>query len=172
MGNDAGEKWRTTTIEMLSEHILLEIFDFYRLVEMDSKEFAQMIWPWRRSSPWPWHRLAHVCRKWRQVISISPCRLDLLDCRRFNVFIGRQFSVFHKQQLLWIAVRFDTGRKTKLISRNIMVAFHRPDRLREISLNVPSSIIGPIIELIQYKNHVRHERAFGLQSMMLRDYRY
>jgi hypothetical protein len=30
-----------------------------------------------------------------------------------------------------------------------MVAFRRPDRLREISLNVPSSIIGPIVEVIQ-----------------------
>ena len=28
---DAGEKWRRTLIEMLSEDILSEIFDFYRL---------------------------------------------------------------------------------------------------------------------------------------------
>jgi hypothetical protein len=30
-----------------------------------------------------------------------------------------------------------------------MIAFRRPDRLREISLNVPSSIIGPIVEVTQ-----------------------
>jgi len=36
-----------------------------------------------------------------------------------------------------------------LIPRNIMIAFRPPDRLREISLNVPSSVIGPIVELIQ-----------------------
>ena len=31
---DAGEKWRRTLIEMLSDDILLEILDFYRLDAM------------------------------------------------------------------------------------------------------------------------------------------
>ena len=31
---DAGEKWRRTLSEMLSDNILLEIFDFYRLDAM------------------------------------------------------------------------------------------------------------------------------------------
>ena len=52
---------------MLSEDTLLEIFDFYRLGTMKQS----------REHPWEWHRLAHVCRKWRHVISMSPRRLDL-----------------------------------------------------------------------------------------------
>jgi hypothetical protein len=105
-----------------------------------------MIWPWRRSSPWPWHRLAHVFRKWRHVISISPCRLGLWILCKFGAPIG---NILRSRPTLSIAVRFNTSRKTKLIPRNIMIAFRRPDRLREISLYMPSSIIGPIVEVIQ-----------------------
>ena len=48
---------------MLPDDVLLDIFDFCR---MDSG-----------CDPWIWHTLVHVCRRWRQLIFISPRRLDL-----------------------------------------------------------------------------------------------
>ncbi|KAH9164285.1 hypothetical protein EDB89DRAFT_440551 [Lactarius sanguifluus] len=60
-----------TTIDMLPDDVLLDIFDFCRVDEA--------YYPWTLR----WARLAHVCRKWRQVIFASPRRLRLqLGCAR------------------------------------------------------------------------------------------
>lgn len=53
-------------IETLPDEILLEIFDFHRLATLDNS-----------SDLWKWHRLAHVCKRWRNLIFQSPRRLDL-----------------------------------------------------------------------------------------------
>ena len=53
-------------IEMLPDEILLEIFDCHRLATLDDS-----------SDLWKWHRLAHVCQRWRNLIFESPRRLDL-----------------------------------------------------------------------------------------------
>jgi len=67
--------WRgigRTTIDDIPDNILLDIFDFYRIFP----NFPQNVY-----SLWEWHILAHVCRKWRQVLFASPRRLDLqLHC--------------------------------------------------------------------------------------------
>ncbi|KAH9171746.1 hypothetical protein EDB89DRAFT_1069638 [Lactarius sanguifluus] len=55
-----------TTIAMLPDDVLLEIFDFYR---KDHK--------YTLSLGWKWHLLAHVCQTWRQIVFASPYRLDL-----------------------------------------------------------------------------------------------
>ncbi|KAH9056310.1 hypothetical protein EDB87DRAFT_1260555 [Lactarius vividus] len=56
-----------TTISMLTDNVLVEIFDFCR------KDHDQC-----PSSPvWKWHILVHVCRRWRQITFASPRRLNL-----------------------------------------------------------------------------------------------
>ena len=60
-----GESYRrATTIHILSDDVLLGIFDSYRKV-------------WNCDITWPWHLLLHVCRRWRQVIFTSPHHLKL-----------------------------------------------------------------------------------------------
>ena len=57
------------TIHMLSDDVLLYIFDLYRQGsrEVDDK--------------WPWRILVHVCQRWRYIIFAWPHHLDLqLDC--------------------------------------------------------------------------------------------
>lgn len=53
-------------IEMLPDEILLEIFDCHRQATLDNS-----------SNLWKWHRLAHVCQRWRILVFESPRRLDL-----------------------------------------------------------------------------------------------
>ena len=48
---------------ILTDYVLLEIFDFYRHTHDDTL--------------WEWHVLVHVCRRWRQIVFESPCRFDL-----------------------------------------------------------------------------------------------
>jgi hypothetical protein len=68
-----GKNLRHTTIDDLPEEILLEVFDFYRLEAVERS---------RGGRPWKWHRLAHVCQRWRYVVSISPRRLRLqIPCK-------------------------------------------------------------------------------------------
>jgi hypothetical protein len=56
---------------MLPDNVLLEIFDFYRIADVQSL----------RGRPWRWHKLVHTCRSWREVVFASPRRLDLqLSC--------------------------------------------------------------------------------------------
>src|SRR6266567_1399514 len=57
---------------MLSDDVLLEIFDFY--VNEDMGENLKSI---KKRRIEEWITLAHVCRRWRSVVFQSPHRLDL-----------------------------------------------------------------------------------------------
>ncbi|KAH9985557.1 hypothetical protein BJV77DRAFT_1152763, partial [Russula vinacea] len=61
------------TISMLPEDVLLPIFHFDRLAYLDEEGDA---FPAFRVF-WRWHRLVHVCQRWRSVIFGSPHFLDL-----------------------------------------------------------------------------------------------
>jgi hypothetical protein len=128
------EKWRR--IEVLSEDTLLEIFDFYRLDAMKQS----------RGGPWKWHRLAHVCRKWRHVISTSSRRLDLRVLCKSGAPVE---SILGSWPILPLVVNFKDFQKSDLLPRNIVVALRHPDRLCKIDLQVTSSMAGSIVEAIQ-----------------------
>ncbi|KAH9980530.1 hypothetical protein BJV74DRAFT_102136 [Russula compacta] len=127
--------YRHTTIEMLPEDILLEIFDFYRLDAVTRSG----------GRPWKWHRLAHVCQKWRSVIFMSPRRLGL------RILCKSKAPMEHIMDFwptLPLVVRYKNPKPSSL-NKNIVAALRRPNRVCEIDLNVTSVTIGPIVELIQ-----------------------
>ena len=96
--------------------------------------------------PWKWHRLAHVCQKWRHIISMSPRRLDLRITCENEAPIE---SILRSWPTLPLVVRIDASRKSNRLPRNVVVALRRPDRLCDINLDVTSSMAGPIVEAIQ-----------------------
>ena len=120
---------------MLSEDTLLEIFYFYRL---DATKQS-------RGRPWKWHRLAHVCRRWRYVITVSPRRLGLQILCKSGAAIGSTLDVW---PTLPLVVR-SKAPKSKSLPNNIIVALRRPDRVCEIDLTLSSSLIGSIVKVIQ-----------------------
>ena len=66
------------TINILPDDVLLLIFHFDRLIYLD--ELGGFYWA--QSVFWRWHRLIHVCRRWRSVVFGSPNFLGLrLVCR-------------------------------------------------------------------------------------------
>ena len=60
------------TISILPDDVLLLIFRFDRLVFLDGL-CPDPLW----DPPWRWHRLIHVCRRWRSLVFASPNYLDL-----------------------------------------------------------------------------------------------
>ena len=73
------------TINILPDEVLLDIFLFGRVTDLgplyrdDSAPYfgkRENVHQLRRHS-WRWHRLAHVCRRWRSIVFASPNALDL-----------------------------------------------------------------------------------------------
>ena len=58
-----------STIDILSDEVLLAIFGFIK----SSRTLLEV----RNNPVWEWHRLVHVCRRWRQIIFASQLHLDL-----------------------------------------------------------------------------------------------
>jgi hypothetical protein len=59
-----------TSIDMLPDDVLLEIFDFYVNEDLDDSEFFKK--PMEE-----WQTLVHVCQRWRRLVFGSPRRLKL-----------------------------------------------------------------------------------------------
>ena len=123
---------------MLPDDTLLEIFDFYRL--------DAMMQPRASGRPWKWHRLAHVCRRWRLIISVSPRRLDLQILCKSGSSIER---ILASWDILPLIVRFKGHPKTKSLPKNIATALCYPDRVREIDLGLTSTTVGSIVDAIK-----------------------
>jgi hypothetical protein len=132
-----GNNWRRT-IEILPDNILLEIFDFYRLNAMTRSE----------GRLWKWHRLAHVCQKWRYTIFTSPRRLDL----RILCDNRTPIEFLNLWPTLPLAVHFKTtweSSQSTLMPKNITVALRHLDRISQVELYVSSSMTIPLAKMIQ-----------------------
>ncbi|KAH9167917.1 hypothetical protein EDB89DRAFT_1994747 [Lactarius sanguifluus] len=129
----AGGKSRvhSSTIHTLPDEILLEIFDFCRT---DSSAGWTLVRPVLE-----WHRLAHVCRRWRQIVFSSPRRLDLQ-------LICTYRTPVRKNLRRWPAfpINIDYSPSGSLDSKslapydksNVIAALGHPDRVRRVRLTV------------------------------------
>jgi hypothetical protein len=57
---------RWVSVNILPDDVLLEIFDFYVILPEEYRDYVDA-----------WHKLVHVCQRWRYVVFNSPRRLDL-----------------------------------------------------------------------------------------------
>ena len=115
-----------------------------------------MVWS-RDGHRWDWLRLAHVCRRWRDVISISPHRLDLwilCTSKSGGVPIERILGSSSWSSVPLI-VRFKAStspprndQSLLLLPDNIAAALRCWDRICEIDLGVTRSMAGSIVEVI------------------------
>jgi F-box-like len=122
---------------MLPDDVLLEVFDFYRL------HAAQV----SRTRPWKWRYLAHVCRRWRYILSNSPRRLDLRIILKYRTHTSTK-SILDSWPALPIVIRYHCSRRQKSKTKrlnNVIESLHYPDRICEVDLVAPSSILGPLV---------------------------
>ena len=155
-----------TAIERLPEKILMEIFKFDRLA---STSLSQG----RPDLPWEWHRLVHVCQRWRYVILKSPHSLDLqlfctygtpvkddLDCWP-ALPIVMQYSQLSSTNPLPISAKDEDS---------IIAAFQYPHRICTIELAVTTALFeilttveqGPFLALERLELMTQAETGYIL----------
>ena len=116
-------------INSLPDNVLLDTFDLYRMNEVATSY----------SFPWKWHRLAHVCRTWRDIIFASSCRLKLeLLCTKGTPI---RKDLGHLPALP-LVIRFLSGSYDSSDEDNIIAALEHPNRVHDLKLRVSYSLLG------------------------------
>ena len=82
-GTDESYSSIATTICILTDDVLLEIFDHYRNICHDPS-----------LAVWKWHLLVHVCRRWRQIIFDSPRHLDIGILCTDKTPVSKNFNIW------------------------------------------------------------------------------
>ena len=116
------------TICTLPDDILLEIFDFY-LVPPTYNMFSQV--GRYGNAEDAWHKLVHVCRRWRHTVLVSPHRLNLqLLCRK-RTPVQNMLNVWPE---LPIVIRAETRTQGLQELKNIIAALEQHSRVCNIRL--------------------------------------
>ncbi|KAH9174789.1 hypothetical protein EDB89DRAFT_2241552 [Lactarius sanguifluus] len=135
-----GKSYRhDTTISMLPDNVLLQIFDFCR---RSSRFFDDL------DKVWKWNFLVHVCQRWRQVIFGSQHRLNLrISCTpgtpvRKNIGIWPAFPII---------VRYVEWGRSVLPNDedNVVAALEHPDRVSYLWLIVTGSQLEKMAMVMQ-----------------------
>jgi hypothetical protein len=117
-------------IDVLPDDVLLEIFDYDRLLTLKPWNHPQL------QTPWNWQRLAHVCQGWRSLVFASPRRLQLRLYYTSRKPVTENLRCWPPS--LPIAVWYHPGATSPLLSPNdegnfFAILEHR-DRICEINL--------------------------------------
>ena len=125
-------------IDMLTDDVLLEIFDAYRNLS------------WRHifhDCAWDWDRLAHVCRRWRQLVFASPLRLSIyLHCTR-GIDVKKFLGCWPEFP---ITVHYTRYEGTDLSDEdNILAALEHSDRVRHLHLHIMEKQLAKLATVIQ-----------------------
>lgn len=102
-----------------------------------------------RGRPWKWHRLAHVCRRWRSILYTSPRRLDLQILCKSAKSGAPMKQILRTWPTLPLVLRYRGNARSKFLPNNVMIALRHPDRVCEINFILTSSIIGSIAKVVQ-----------------------
>ena len=128
-----------STIDILTDNVLLEIFCFYQAFYLSDPDVFEM--PLR-----DWRQLMHVCRRWRHIIFESPRRLNLQILCTFN-------KRFKKSLGIWpdfpIAIKHRDFRLDSIGQDDVIAALEHPDRVFCIELNITSSQLEKMTTLLQ-----------------------
>jgi hypothetical protein len=143
-GGIVGESCKQATINILPDEAVLRIFDFCR------KDHDVV---------WKWLRLAHVCRKWRQIVFASPRRLDIQIRCTYGSPVRENLRCW---PALPIAIdycgKYDTLYAFKIPKaptppvedwNDIMAALKHPDRVCSIRLYVKDSMLEEMAVVLQ-----------------------
>ncbi|KAH9172476.1 hypothetical protein EDB89DRAFT_904755 [Lactarius sanguifluus] len=132
-----GESYRhATTIDMLPNDVLIEVFAF---CQMSGNRYGISFRP---SSEW--HRLVHVCRRWRHIVFTSPGSLELTLLCTYGTPVRKNLRCWPPLPI--IVDYFTSWDRRSPVAANyeddVIAALENPDRVRGIKLAVTSSLLG------------------------------
>jgi F-box-like len=124
-------------IDMLPEDVLLDVFDFFQ------RETQPALGDFKNTNAWL--ALAHVCRRWRNVVFVSAHRLDLQ-------LVCTDKTPAKKKLKDWPAFPIFISQSAPEMAgvHNIIAALKHTDRVRGINLHrVPNLVWEKILEVMQ-----------------------
>ncbi|KAI9452405.1 hypothetical protein BJY52DRAFT_912695 [Lactarius psammicola] len=124
-----------TTISMLPDNVLLEIFDFYRT----NRDYLIR-------AGWEWHLLVHVCQRWRQIIFASPNRLNLQIICTYGTPVRKSLGIW---PAIPIGIDFCYSDIPPTDEDNVIAALEHSDRVCFVSLGVTGSQLGNMATVMQ-----------------------
>jgi F-box-like len=138
-------------IERLPDEVLTEIFIFDRLISISLPK-------WSLRPPWNWHRLVHVCRRWRHIIFDSPRSLNLqlfctygtpvknnLDCWPALPIVMQ----YRRTRGFWDRYLYLIPNSEIPDEDNIMAALPNSDRICKLRLDVTAPLLGKLTTQLQ-----------------------
>ena len=126
---------QSTTIHILSDDVLLEIFDFCR----NHRDYFCPVWEW--------HLLAHVCRSWRQLIFASPHRLDLQILCTPRTPVRKNLGIWPAFPIAIDYVYSEIDKPND--GDNVIAALEHPDRVRYIALDIKGLKLEELVTVMQ-----------------------
>ncbi|KAH9169979.1 hypothetical protein EDB89DRAFT_2072456 [Lactarius sanguifluus] len=128
-----------TTIDMLTDNVLIEIFDFCR---EDHDQCPS-------DAVWEWHLLVHVCRRWRQIVFASPCRLNLEILCTDGTPVKKILGIWPDIPIVIQYGLYDRDTITPNNEDNVIAALEHPDRVSRVRLYLTESQLGRITAAMQ-----------------------
>jgi hypothetical protein len=123
---------------MLSDEVLLIIFDFCRLAAGEKFNDASYEGNWNLNQSRWWHKLTQICQRWRSLILSSPSRLNLRVVCTKGTPVEEMFAYFPHLPLD-VNYVFQQGEKIRPDDeRNILLSLQRRHHVRRIRLNAPT----------------------------------
>ncbi|KAH9003751.1 hypothetical protein EDB86DRAFT_2272839 [Lactarius hatsudake] len=129
-----GRRMPRTTISTLSDDVLLNVFDWYRLYNTtDESDLGWSIERW-------WYKPIHVCRTWRHLILTSPTRLDLHLVCTHGIPVEAMLS--HSPPLpLIIYYPGIPGEISAADEESALFALQQRERVRRIHVAAPTAVL-------------------------------
>ncbi|KAH9177383.1 hypothetical protein EDB89DRAFT_2240130 [Lactarius sanguifluus] len=129
-------------INTLPDNVLLEIFESCQKGHDPDWIPFNIAWGWLG-----WHRLVHVCQRWRKLVLGSPRRLDVELLCKHRTPVKTHLGFWPP---LPIAIRYDsTDRFTRRDKDNLFAALEHPDRVSRVDLCLKGSQLGEVATVMQ-----------------------
>ncbi len=135
----------STTINSLPDNVLLEIFDFCR--------GNQDLYGFHFYSIWDWHKLAHICSRWRRIVYSSLRRLDLQLLCTHGTPVRKNLGYWPPLPLIIDYYTYQGADDSKSLTPsdedNIVTALEDSDRVRYVGISATSSLLGKMATAVR-----------------------
>ena len=146
-----GNRPRTASIHILDDDSLLHIFYLYRPFLLGEDEDGNArLWGGNRlwvSGHW-WYKLAHVCKRWRNVLLVSASYLGLSLVCTHGTPVADMLA--HSLPLPLVVDYSEEGRNiTAEDEEGIILALNQRDRLRRVRFHLPATSLQKFTAAIE-----------------------